>query len=65
VEGLAAVAIGLMAAAFVRRWGPGRVTSGGSLLLGLAIGLSFHVTPSLLPVALGLVACEVLWLREP
>jgi len=65
VEGLAAVAIGLMAAAFPRRWGPDRPTSGGSLLLGLAIGLSFHVTPSLLPVALGLVAFELVWLREP
>jgi hypothetical protein len=64
-EGLAAVAIGLMAAAFLRRWGPGRPTSGGSLLLGLAIGLSFHLTPSLLPVALGLAAFEVAWLREP
>jgi len=64
-EGLAAVAIGLMAAAFLRRWGPGRPTSGGSLLLGLAIGLSFHVTPSLLPVALGLVAFELVRLREP
>ena len=64
-EGLAAVAIGLMAAVFLQRWGSGRATSGGSFLLGLAIGLSFHVTPSLLPVALGLVAFEVVWLREP
>jgi hypothetical protein len=65
VEGLAAVAIGLMAAAFVRRWGSGHATSGGSFALGLAIGLSFYVTPSLLPVALGLVGFEILWLREP
>jgi hypothetical protein len=64
-EGLAAVAIGLMGAAFLRRWGSGQATSGGSFLLGLALGLSFHVTPSLLPVALGLVAFEVVWLREP
>src|SRR5512139_3029524 len=64
-EGLAAVAIGLMAAAFPRRWGPDPPTAGGSLLLGLAIGLSFHVTPSLLPVALGLVAFELVWRREP
>jgi hypothetical protein len=60
VEGLAAVAIGLMAAVFLRRW-----TSGGSFALGLAIGLSFHVTPSLLPVALGFVAFELVWLRQP
>lgn len=64
-EGLAAVAIGLMSAAYVRRWGPGRPTSAGSFALGLAIGMSFHVTPSLLPVALGLVGFELVWLRQP
>ncbi len=65
VEGLAAAAIGLMAAAFLRRWQCGRVTAAGSLALGLAIGASFHVTPSLLPVALGFVAFELAWLRDP
>jgi hypothetical protein len=65
VEGLAGVAIGLMAVAYVRRWGEGRVTSCGSLLLGLAMGLSFLVTPSLLPVSLGLVVFELVWLRRP
>ena len=64
-EGLAAVAIGLMAAVFLRRWESGPATSGGSLALGLAIGVSFHVTPSLLPVALGLVGFEIVWLRQP
>jgi hypothetical protein len=65
VEGLAAIAIGLMVAVFLRRWGPGHVTSGGSLALGVAIGLSFHVTPSLLPVALGFVTFELVGLRQP
>jgi hypothetical protein len=65
VEGLAAVAIGLMAAVFLRRWTSGGATSGGSFALGLAIGLSFHVTPSLLPVALGFVAFELAWLLKP
>jgi len=64
-EPLAAVAIGLMAAAFLRRWTSGRATDGGSLALGLATGLSFLVAPSLLPVALGLVVFELAWLREP
>jgi hypothetical protein len=63
VEAPAAVAIGLMMAAFLRRWERRRATDGGSLALGLAIGLSFLVTPSLLPVALGLVAFEIAWLR--
>jgi hypothetical protein len=65
VEGLAAVAIGLMLAAFLRRWGSDPAPCGASLALGLAIGLSFHVTPSLLPVALGFLAFEVVWRREP
>jgi hypothetical protein len=64
VEGLAAVAIGLMAAVFLGRWQRGLATSAGSLALGLAIGLSFHVTPSLLPVALGFLAFELAWLRD-
>ena len=64
-EALAAVAIGLMLAAFLRRWETRRGTSRGSFVLGLAIGVSFHVTPSLLPVALGLVTFELLWLQEP
>jgi hypothetical protein len=65
VEGLAAVAIGLMLVAFLKRWQARQATSGGSFALGLAIGLAFHVTPSLLPVALGLVAFELAWLRQP
>jgi hypothetical protein len=65
VEALAAIAIGLMLAAFLRRWETSRATVGGSLALGVAMGISFHVTPSLLPVALGLVAFELLWLRTP
>lgn len=61
----AAIAIGLMAAAFVTRWEKGRATLAGSLGLGFAIGLSFLVTPSLLPVALGFVAFELIRLRSP
>jgi hypothetical protein len=58
-----AIAIGLMLAAFVTRWTGGRPGNARSLLLGAAIGLSFHVAPSLLPVALGLVLFELAWLR--
>jgi len=65
VEGLAAVAIGLMMVAFLRRWEAGRATARGSLLLGLAIGLSFYVTPSLLPVPLGMLVFELVLLRDP
>ena len=48
VEAPTAIAIGFMMAAFLRRWERGRATSGGSLAIGLAIGLSFLVAPSLL-----------------
>lgn len=60
VEAPSAIAIGLMIGAFLARWeGPGP-TRAGSLLLGVAIGAGLHVSPSLLPVALGLLAWEVL-----
>jgi hypothetical protein len=65
VEGLAAVAIGLMAVAFLRPWESGHATPTASVALGLGIGLAFHVTPSLLPVALGFLAFELAWRREP
>jgi hypothetical protein len=65
VEAPAAVAIGLMMVAFLRRWERGQATDRGSLALGLAIGLSFLVTPSLLSVAIGLLAFELAWRRAP
>lgn len=64
-EAPAAIAIGLMLAAFLARW-KGRAPSlPSSFALGLAIGLSFLVTPSLLPVPLGLLAWESLRVRPP
>jgi hypothetical protein len=65
VEAPAAIAIGLMLVAFLARWEGGGVTAGGSLALGGAIGFAFHVTPSLLPVPLGLLAWEALSVRPP
>jgi MFS family permease len=60
-EGLTAVALGLLMVAFTQRWMSGRSTPGGSLLLGLAAGVAFHVQPALLPVVLGWVAFELWW----
>jgi hypothetical protein len=58
VEAPSAIAIGLMLVAFLARLeGPGPTRS-ASLLLGAAIGAALHVSPSLLPVALGFVAWE-------
>lgn len=62
-EAPAAIAIGLMLSAFLARW-EGRVTSPvSSFALGLAIGLSLLVAPSLLLVPLGLLAWEALLSR--
>jgi hypothetical protein len=64
VEGLTAVAIGLMAVAFLHRSLESEPTTTSSLTLGLAIGLSFHVSPSLLAVALPFVGIELLRARR-
>lgn len=60
VEAPSAIAIGLMLGAFLARWEGPLPTRSGSLLLGVAIGAALHVSPSLLPVALGLLAWEAL-----
>jgi hypothetical protein len=60
---LAAIALGLVMIAMVRRWTSSGGSPIGSLLLGLAIGVSLHVQPALLPVALGFIIFELWWLR--
>jgi len=60
---LAAIALGLLMIAMVGRWTSARSSPIGSLLLGLAIGVSLHVQPALLPVALGLIGFELWWSR--
>jgi len=62
-EGLAGLALGLMLAAFLKRWGNGRSSLFGSLLLGLGIGASFHVQPPILLVFLGYFAFEIGWCK--
>ena len=63
-EALTAVAIGLLMVAFVHRWTSGRSTAKGSILLGAAAGVAFHVQPALLPVMLGWMAFELWWSRD-
>ena len=60
VEAPSAIAIGLMLVAFLARWEGPRPSATGSLLLGAAVGAALHVSPSLLPVALGLLVWEAL-----
>jgi hypothetical protein len=59
-EALAAVLLGLLVVAVIRRWDsvPGPA---GSLLLGLAFGISFHVQPVFLLVFLGYLGFELWW----
>ena len=64
-EYLAALILGLLLVAFLRRW---KGQSGGwtaSLLLGLAAGAAFHVQPALLPVILGCMLFELWWQKSP
>lgn len=62
-QALAAIALGLMMVAMIGRWTSARGSPLRSLLLGLAIGVSFHVQPALLPVAVGFIIFEAWWNR--
>jgi len=60
--GLAATALALLMFWFLRRWRPeGEPTRGGSLALGVAAGVAFHIQPALLPIVLGWMAFELWW----
>jgi 4-amino-4-deoxy-L-arabinose transferase-like glycosyltransferase len=63
-EALTAIAMGLLLLACLRRWAALRISVGGSLLLGLAWGVAFHLQPALLTVFLGCVAFELWWRRD-
>jgi len=56
--------MGLILVAFLRRWTKNRISGLGSFLLGLAIGVAFHIQPALLPVMLGCMAFELWWSRK-
>ena len=74
LESLSALALILLLMAFLSRWregshtpgkeGPGTVTTSGSLVLGLAAGVSFHLQPVLLPVVFGCLLFELWWRRH-
>jgi len=59
-EALAAVLLGLLVVAVVRRW-ESVPRPAGSLFLGLAFGISFHVQPVFLLVFLGYLGFELYW----
>jgi hypothetical protein len=60
-----AIVLGLLLVAFMQRWARGKDSSIGSLLLGLAIGASFHIQPALLPVIVGCMLFELWWSKNP
>lgn len=63
-EYLTGIAMGLILVAFLRRWTKNRISGLGSFLLGLTIGVAFHIQPALLPVMLGCMAFELWWSRK-
>lgn len=65
-EYLTAIVMGLLSVAFLRRW-RGRSPSYAwqtSLLLGLVIGVAFHLQPALLTVVLGWLLFELWWVQN-
>ncbi len=64
-EYLTGLILGLMMVAFLRRWREERGSWIGSLLLGLGMGVAFHIQPALMPVAVGFSLFEFWWLKKP
>jgi hypothetical protein len=63
-EEIAGLFIGLMAIVFLRRWTSGLGSFAGSVLVGVASGVAYHLQPVLLPVVLGWMAFELWWCRD-
>jgi hypothetical protein len=63
IEPLSALAMALILVAFLSRWTGEEPTRTTSLLMGLAVGVAFHLQPALLPVVLGCLLFELWWNR--
>ena len=59
-----AIALGLLAVAFLRRWTEGPSSASRSFLLGIGCGAALHLSPPLLLVLLGWMAFELAWSRD-
>lgn len=59
-----AIALGLLAVAFLRRWTEDRSSAGRSLLFGIGCGVALHLSPPLLLVLLGWMGFELAWSRN-
>jgi hypothetical protein len=58
-EYLSALILGLLMVDFLRRWKSNKTGWMGSILLGLGIGVAFHLQPGLLPVIVGFLLFEL------
>ena len=63
-ESLAGLVLGILMVTFARRWSSNRYSVVGSLLLGMACGIVFHLQPVLLAVVLGWLVFELLHMRK-
>jgi len=61
---LAAIGLALLLVAFLSRWEQRQASMPRLLLLGAGSGLAFHAQPALLPVVLGCLSFDVLWLSR-
>jgi hypothetical protein len=62
-EYMAGLFMALLLMTFLRRWRVSSANWAGSLLLGVAAGIAFHVQPALLTVVLGCMLFELWWLK--
>lgn len=63
-EEFAAMALGFLMVASIRRWKSGCVRARDSLLLGVAWGAAFHVSPVLALVLAAFVLFELCWVKN-
>jgi len=63
-EEFAAMALGFLMAASLCRWTSGCVRASGSLLLGVAWGAAFYISPVLLLVLIAFTVFEVFWIKD-
>ncbi|MFH1567763.1 MAG: hypothetical protein ABIL09_07155 [Gemmatimonadota bacterium] len=59
-----AIALSLLAVAFLRRWSRVGNSVGGSVILGVVCGAALHLSPPLVLVFLGWMIFELIWSRD-
>ena len=62
VEPTAAIVMGFLLIAYLRRWTSGQPSTLGTLVFGVVWGIALHLQVTLLPVLLGCMAFELWWI---